>query len=98
MSDFSLGSHQRLHLNRKHAWKIADDRIPAVPGVGRRVHLAAGGPEIDSAFIQRIHGHGIAQHVHIAVALRQALGQSLPLVSAGAAAEDAQLAVGNKVF
>ena len=42
-------------------------------GVGRRVHLAAGGAEIDAAGVERIDGHGVAQHVDVAIALRQAL-------------------------
>ena len=71
---------------------------PAVAGVRRRVDLPAGRPEVDAARIERIHGHRVAQHVDVAVALRQALRQRLPLVAAGAAAVDAQLAVGRIVL
>ena len=88
-----MSSRQRLHLDRKHGRKIADDRRPVVAGVGRCVHLAAGGAEINAALIERIDRHGVAQHVDVAVALRQAFGERLPLVAAGAAAVDAQLAV-----
>ena len=63
------------------------------PRVGRGVHLAAGRAEIDAARVERIDGHRVAQHVHVAIALRQALRQRLPLVAAGAAAVDAQLAL-----
>src|SRR6267378_5084038 len=93
-----MGSCQRLHLNRKHSRKIPDNRGPAVSRVGRGVYLPAAGAEIYAALVERIDGHGIAQHVDVAVALRQAFGQRLPLVSAGAAAEYAQLAIWNKVF
>ena len=44
--------------------------------------------------IERIDGHGIAQHVDVAVLLRKPLGQRLPLVAARAAPIDAQLALG----
>ena len=80
------------------AGKIPHNRSPAISRVGRGVHLPAGGAEIDAALIERVDGHGVAQHVDVAVALRQALGQRLPLVAAGAAAEDAQLAVERKML
>ena len=78
--------------------KIADDRRPMVAGIGRRVDLAAGGAEINAAGIERVDGHGVAQHVHVAVALRQAVGERLPVVAAGAAAVDAQLSFGRIVL
>ena len=59
--------------------------------------LAAGGAKIDTALVQRVHGHGVAQHVDVAVFLRQALGEWLPLVAAGLAAEDPQLAFVDEV-
>ena len=74
------------------------DRRPVVAGIGRGVHLPAGGAEIDAAGIEGIDGHRIAQHVDVAIALRQAVGQRLPLVSTAAAAVDAQLAVGRIVL
>ena len=43
------GSWQRLDLDRQHRGQIADDRRPVVPGIGRRVHLAAGRAEVDAA-------------------------------------------------
>src|ERR1039457_6577951 len=91
-------SPQRLHLDRKHARKIADNRSPAVPGIGGGVDLPAAGAEIHSAFVERIDGHGVAQHVDVAVALRQAFGERLPLVSSAAAAEHSQFAIRNKVL
>src|SRR6267378_5307453 len=93
-----MGSCQRLHLNRKHSRKIADNGGPVVSGIGRCVHLPAAGAEIYATFVERVDGHGIAQHVDVAVLLRQAFGQRLPLVAAGAAAEYTQLAIWNKVF
>ena len=68
------------------------------PASARRVHLPAGGAEINAAGIERIDGHGVAQHVHVAIALRQALGERLPFVSAGAAAVDAQLSFERKML
>ena len=60
------------------------------------VDLAAGGAEIDAAAVQRVNGHGVAQHVDVAVLLRQAAGERFPLVAAGAAAVHAELALGGK--
>src|SRR5260370_42626262 len=71
---------------------------PGVPGIGRGVHLSAGGAEIDAAFIERVDGHRVAQDVHVAVSLREPLREGLPLVSARAAAVNAQLAIGWKVL
>ena len=42
---------------------------------------------------KRVHRHRVAQHIHIAIALRQAFGQRLPLVAAAAAAIHAQLPI-----
>src|SRR5947207_2664695 len=74
--------------------EVADDGSPAVSGIGRRVHLPAGGAEIHAARIERVDRHRIAQYVHVAVALRQAVRERLPLVSARAAAVHAQLSLG----
>ena len=60
----------RLHFHTKYCRQIPHNRIPAIPRIVRGVHLAAGRPKIDSAFIQRVHGHGVAQHIHVAVFLR----------------------------
>ncbi len=54
--------------------------------------------EVHAAAVQRIHRHRVAQHIHIAVRLRQPLGQRLPLVAARAAAVNAQLPVGGIVL
>ena len=54
-----------------------------VAAVGRGVDLSAGRAEVDAARIERIDGHRVAQHVHVAVALRQTLvsaSHSLPPV------------------
>ena len=68
-----LGSWQCLDLDGQHGREVADDGGPAIAGIGRRVHLAAGGAEIHAARIERVDGHRVAQHVDVAVALRQAL-------------------------
>jgi hypothetical protein len=44
-------SRQRLHLHTQHRRQIAHNRIPAISRIGGGVHLAAGRPEINSAFI-----------------------------------------------
>ncbi len=61
----------------------------------RDIHLATRRTEVDTALVQRIRSHGIAQDVHITILLRQALGQRLPLVATCATAIDAQLAFVN---
>ena len=61
------------------------------PAFGGCVDLAAGRAEVDAALVERVDGHGVAQDVDVAVLLREALGQRLPLVAAAAAAVDAQL-------
>src|SRR6267378_401122 len=82
----------------KHARKISDNGGPAVSGIGRRVHLPAGGAEIHTAGIERVDGHRVAQNVDVAVALRQTFRERLPLVSARAAAVHAQLPIWGKVL
>ena len=67
------------------------DGLPTVSGIGGAINLPARGAEIDAAFFQRVDGHGVAQHVDVAIFLRQALGQRLPFVSTGAAAIHTQL-------
>ena len=83
---------QRLHFHRQHCRQIPHDRIPAISRIGGAIHLSARGAEIDAALVESIHGHRVAQHVHVAVFLRQALGERFPLIAAGSAAEHAQLA------
>ena len=68
------------------------------PAVGRGVDLPAGRAEVDAARVERVDRHRVAQHVDVAVALRQAVGERFPLVAAGAAAIDAQLALGRKML
>src|SRR5882724_11674997 len=67
-------SPNRLHLDTEHRWQIPHNRVPAISRIGGGVYLATCRPEINSAFVQRVHGHGVAQHVYVAVFLRQALG------------------------
>lgn len=71
--------------------------LPGVAAVGRAIDLAAGGADINAAGVERVHGHRVAQDVHVAVLLGQALGQRLPVIAAGLAAIDAQLALGRIV-
>ena len=82
----------------KHRRQIPHDRVPIIAAVGRAVHLAAGGAEIDAALVERVDGHRVAQDVHVAVFLRQAVGERFPFVAAGLAAVDAQLAFVRVVF
>ena len=71
---------------------------PVVARIGRHVHLAARRAEVDAARLERVDRHRFAQDVDVTVALRQPVGERLPLVPAGAAAVHAQLAVGGIVF
>src|SRR3981081_611744 len=89
---------QCLQFDRKHRGKITDDWVPAIACIRRGIHLAATGAEINPALVERINRHGIAQHVHVTIFLRQSFCERLPLVSAASAAEDAQLAFVHKVF
>ena len=63
------GSAKRLDFDRENSRKIANDRHPAVTGVGRSVHLPTGSAEINAARIEGVDGHCVAQHVDEAVAL-----------------------------
>ncbi len=45
-----------------------------------------------------VHGHGLAKHIDVTMLLRQAVGEGLPLVAAGAAAVNAELAVRRDVL
>ena len=92
------GSWQRLRFDRQNRRKISHDRAPCVTGVGRSINLAAGGAEINAARIERVDRHRVAQHIHVAIALRQTFRQFFPLVAAGPAAIDAQFAIGRKMF
>src|SRR5689334_22887189 len=82
---------QGLNLDGEHCRKIPGDRIPTVPGIGRSVHLAAGGAEVHAAGVERVDSHCVAQHVHVAIILRKSLGERLPVIPAGLAAIYAQL-------
>ncbi len=75
-----------------------DNRRPRVSGISRTVDLSSGGAEVDATGIELVHGHGVAQHVDVAVTLRQALGERFPLVATGAAAVSAQLPVNGEVL
>ena len=77
-----------LGFDGEDRWKVVGDGGPIVAGVGGAVDLAAGGAEVDAAVVECIDGHGIAEDVDVAVFLREAVGEGLPLVAAGAAAED----------
>src|SRR5262249_31809456 len=80
-------SPERLHLHAQHRWQIAHNCLPAIASIGGAVHLAAGGTEVDSAFVQRIYSHRIAQDIHVAIFLRKAFGEGLPFVASGLTAE-----------
>src|SRR5579875_1213843 len=85
-------SRQGLRCDGEDRREVAHDGLPALPAVGRRVDLAAGGAEVDAARVERVDGHRVAQDVHVAVRLGQTLGECLPVVAAGPRAVDAQAA------
>src|SRR6266481_3292489 len=93
-----LVSWQTLNLDRENRREIAHDRVPRFAAFGRHVNLPAGGSEIDATRLQRVNGHRVAQHVDVAVLLRQTPGERFPFISARATAIYAQLSVGRKMF
>ncbi len=78
--------------------EVVSDSLPGVAGVGGAVDLAACCAEVDAAVVEGVYGHGVAEDVDVAVLLREAARERLPVVAAGAAAEDLQLAVEGEVF
>src|SRR5207342_2412831 len=56
------------------------------------------GAEVYAAGIKLVHRHGVAQHVDIAIALRETVGESLPLVASGTTAVDAQFSFRRVMF
>src|ERR1051326_437149 len=46
-------------LDRIHRRQVAHDGRPAVAGIRRAIDLAAGGPEIYAARVERIYGHRV---------------------------------------
>src|SRR5699024_6679038 len=91
------GSWQCLRFNGKHRGQVTDDRCPTLPGIGCGIHLPTGGAEVDTTVLERVHRHGVTQHVDVAVFLRQPLCQGFPLVPAGTAAVDPQSAFRREV-
>lgn len=75
-----------------------DDGLPVVAGIGGDVDLAAGGAEVDAAGVEGVDGHGVAEDVDVAIVLGEAVGEGFPFVAAGAAAVDAELALGGVVL
>src|SRR3954463_3600295 len=69
------------------------DGRPMIAGIGRGIDLASGGAEVDAAGIERVNGHRIAEHVNVAILLREAVGEGFPLVAAGATPIDAELTI-----
>src|SRR5262245_21563941 len=92
-----FGSWQRLNLHRQDGREISNNGNPVVAGIGRAVDLAAGRAEIHAARIKGVDGHRVAEHVYVAVTLRQALGERFPVSPAGAASIDAEPSVGRIV-
>src|SRR5690606_32346330 len=92
------GLGQRLYFYRQHGGKVPNERHPCVAAIGRPVHLAAGGTEIDSARVEGVDRHRIAQHVDIAMALRQPVRERLPFVASCAASIYPQLTIGRIMF
>src|SRR5205085_12003924 len=64
-------------------------------GWGRR---GGGGGEGDGRRGGGVGGDGVAEHVEVAIALRQAVGERLPRIAGAAAAEGPQLGVGREVL
>ncbi len=91
-------SAQGLDLDAEDGGEVVDDGGPIVAAVGRTIDLTASGTEVDAAVIERVDGHGIAQHVHIAILLGKAVGECFPLIATGARAIDLQLAFKRKVL
>src|SRR5258708_25952120 len=63
-----------------------------------RIYMATASAKLHAAGIERVDRHRVAKDVDVAIALRKALGERFPLVAAGFAAIDAELALGNEVF
>src|SRR5205809_8065867 len=97
-SGFAISLASRLHFDRQNSWKIAHDCIPRITTVGRRVNLTSSCSEVDATGIERIDRHGVAQHIYVAIPLRQTFGEFFPFVTAAAAAIDAQFAIGREMF
>src|SRR5262245_10112886 len=95
--DFGI-SFKRLHLDGQYRRKIAHDGVPRIAAVRRTINLTARRSEINAAFIEGIHGHRVAQHIHVAILLRQTLRQRFPFVTACLAAIHAQLSVERKML
>src|SRR5438477_3209945 len=86
-------SFQCLGFDREYRRKIPNYGYPVIAGICGAIHLAASGAEVDSARIERIDRHSIAQYVDVAIALRQAFRERLPFIAAGAAAINAELSI-----
>src|SRR5436190_23277669 len=84
----TIPSGERLDLDRQDRGQVPHDRGPRVPGVVRGVDLAAAGAEVDPAGLVLVDRHRVAEHVDVAVLLREPLRECLPLLAAGAAAVD----------
>src|SRR5262249_37830457 len=91
-------SWQRLDFDRDDVGQMLPERDSVVARLGRAVHPTTGRPEVDPARVERVDGHRVAEHVDVAVALRQPSCERLPLVATGPAAVHAQLAVGRIVL
>src|SRR5690606_18718075 len=92
------GLGQRLYFYRQHGGKVPNERHPCVAAIGRPVHLAAGGTEIDSARVEGVDGHGIAQYIDVAIALWQPVCERFPFVASRAASVHTQLSIRRIMF
>src|SRR5258708_17242457 len=63
-----------------------------------RIYMATASAKLHAAGIERVDRHRVAKDVDVAIARRKALGERFPLVAAGLAAINAELALGNEVF
>src|SRR5690606_21033783 len=89
---------QGLNLYRQHGGQVPDDGHPGIARVGGDVHLSARSSEIDSARVEGVDGHGIAQYIDVAIALWQPVCERFPFVASRAASVHTQLSIRRIMF
>src|SRR5690606_16512900 len=78
----SLMVRDHRGLDAENAGQEGGKAIPMLAVVAAGEQVAAGGAEVHPAGGQVVHIHGLAQHAHVGMGLRQACGQGLPAVAA----------------
>src|SRR5690606_14044876 len=84
----SLMVRDHRGLDAENAGQEGGKAIPMLAVVAAGEQVAAGGAEVHPAGGQVVHIHGLAQHAHVGMGLRQACGQGLPAVAAVGGAEN----------